>query len=104
MKYRLFFAFFLLSFLAGCSLLGGNKDTKNLVADGLTPKELYEQAEDKVDAGSIEQAIDFNIGANCKKVLITHHAPSRSDKELDQIAKDLPELFILARDGLEIEV
>ena len=58
MKYRLFFAFFLLSFLAGCSLLGGNKDTKNLVADGLTPKELYEQAEDKVDAGSIEQAID----------------------------------------------
>jgi outer membrane protein assembly factor BamD len=29
-----------------------------LVADGLTPKELYEQAEDKVDAGSIEQAID----------------------------------------------
>ena len=58
MKYRLFFAFFLLSFLAGCSLFGGNKDTKNLVADGLTPKELYEQAEDKVDAGSIEQAID----------------------------------------------
>jgi len=58
MKYRLFFAFFLLSFLAGCSFFGGNKDTKNLVADGLTPKELYEQAEDKVDAGSIEQAID----------------------------------------------
>jgi len=58
MKYRLFFAFFLLSFLSGCSLFGVNKDTKNLVADGLTPKELYEQAEDKVDAGSIEQAID----------------------------------------------
>ncbi len=58
MKYRIFFAFFLLSFIAGCSFLGDNKDTKNIVADGLTPKELYKQAEDKVDAGSIEQAID----------------------------------------------
>ena len=104
MKYRLFFAFFLLSFLAGCSLLGGNKDTKNLVADGLTPKELYEQAEDKVDAGSIEQAIDFNIETKCKKILITHHAPHRSDKELDQIADGLPELFALSNDGLEMEV
>ena len=44
--------------MSGCSVFGGNEDTKNLVADGLTPKELYEQAEDKVDAGSIEQAID----------------------------------------------
>jgi outer membrane protein assembly factor BamD len=45
-------------FLLGCSFLGGDKDTKKLVADGLTPKELYEQAEDKVDSGMIEQAID----------------------------------------------
>ena len=45
-------------FLSGCSFLGGDKDTKKLVADGLTPKELYEQAEDKVDSGMIEQAID----------------------------------------------
>ncbi len=44
--------------LSGCSFLGGDKDTKKLVADGLTPKELYEQAEDKVDSGMIEQAID----------------------------------------------
>ena len=44
--------------LSSCSLLGGNKDTKKLVADGLTPKELYEQAEDKVKGGLIEQAID----------------------------------------------
>jgi len=58
MKYRLLFVFSLLFFIAGCSVFGGNKDAKNLVADGLTPKELYEQAEDKVDAGSIEQAID----------------------------------------------
>ena len=42
--------------------------------------------------------------ANCKKILITHHAPNRSDQELDQIAKDLPELVTLARDGVEREV
>jgi outer membrane protein assembly factor BamD len=38
--------------------MGGDKDTKKLVADGLTPKELYEQAEDKVSNGMLEQAID----------------------------------------------
>ena len=58
MKYRLFFVFSLIFLLTGCSVFGGNKDVKKLVADGLTPKELYEQAEDKVDAGSIGQAID----------------------------------------------
>ena len=58
MKFRLLFTLALMCFLTGCSVFGSNKDTKNLVADGLTPKELYEQAEDKVDAGSIEQAID----------------------------------------------
>ena len=53
---------------------------------------------------SIKQAIDFNAEANCKKILISHHAPHRSDKELDQIADSLPELFTLASDKLEIEV
>ena len=38
--------------------MGGDNDKKKLVAYGLTPKELYEQAEDKVDSGLIEQAID----------------------------------------------
>ena len=50
--------FISLSLLSGCSLLGSSKDTKKLVADGLTPKELYEQAESKVFAGSIDQAIE----------------------------------------------
>lgn len=58
MKFRLFFTLTLMCFFTGCSVFGSNKDTKNLVADGLTPKELYEQAEEKVDVGSIEQAID----------------------------------------------
>jgi len=48
--------------------MGGDKDTKKLVADGLTPKELYEQAEDKVDSGLIEQAID-----QYEMILSYHH-------------------------------
>ena len=85
------------------SLVNFSKNADLLIWDGMfTQRELA----DKKGWGhsSIEQAIDFNSGANCKKILIAHHAPSRSDKELDHIAKDLPELFILARDGLEMEV
>ena len=85
------------------SLANFSENADLLVWDGMfTQKEIA----DKKGWGhsSIEQAIDFNTGANCKKILITHHAPSRSDKELDRIAKDLPELFILARDGLEMGI
>ena len=57
MNIRIVFASFLL-FLTGCSSFLGDEDNKKLVADGLTPKELYEQAEDKLDSGLIEQAID----------------------------------------------
>ena len=45
-------------FLAGCSPFGGDKESRRLVANGLTPKTLYEKAEDMVDAGSLDQAID----------------------------------------------
>ena len=57
MNIRIVFATFLL-LLTGCSSLLGDEDNNKLVADGLTPKELYEQAEDKLDSGLIEQAID----------------------------------------------
>ena len=57
MNIRIVFASFLL-FLTGCSSFLGDEDNKKLVADGLTPKELYEQAEEKLDSGLIEQAID----------------------------------------------
>ena len=85
------------------SLANFSKNADLLIWDGMFTQE---ELADKKGWGhsSIEQAIDFNTAANCKKILITHHAPNRSDKELDQIAKDLPELFTLARDGLEIEV
>jgi len=44
--------------LTGCSPFGGDKEVRKQVADGLSPKALYELAEDKVDAGSLDQAID----------------------------------------------
>ena len=47
-----------LFFLTGCSLFGGDKEARKLVAKGLSPKTLYEQAEDMVDAGSLDQAIE----------------------------------------------
>jgi outer membrane protein assembly factor BamD len=58
MNRRSIFSLTLILLLTGCSFMGSDKDTKKLVADGLTPKELYEQAEDKLDGGLIEQAID----------------------------------------------
>jgi len=47
-----------LVFMTGCSPFGGDKESRKLVAKGLTPKTLYEQAEDMVDAGSLDQAIE----------------------------------------------
>ena len=43
--------------LGGCSLFGGDK-VSGPIADGLSPKALYELAEDKFSAGSIEQGIE----------------------------------------------
>ena len=44
--------------LYGCSLFGADKNARGPVADGLTPKTLYELAEDKFSSGSIEQGIE----------------------------------------------
>ena len=43
--------------LAGCSLFGADKETRTSVADGISPKVLYELAEDKFSSGSIDQGI-----------------------------------------------
>ena len=58
MNSRSIFTLVLILFLSGCSMFGSETDNIKLVADGLTPKELYEKAEDKVDSGLIEQAIE----------------------------------------------
>ena len=44
--------------LCGCSQFGSDKEARGPVADGLTPKTLYELAEDKFNSGSIEQGIE----------------------------------------------
>jgi outer membrane protein assembly factor BamD len=43
--------------LSGCSPFGGDKESKILVANGLSSKALYEEAEEKINAGSIGQGI-----------------------------------------------
>ena len=43
--------------LSGCSPFGGDKETRILVANGLSSKALYELAEKKINAGSIDQGI-----------------------------------------------
>lgn len=50
--------FLTLFLLSSCSPFSNSKDSKKIIADGLTPKELYEIAEAKVNGGSIDQAID----------------------------------------------
>ncbi len=52
----LFISFSIL--LCGCSLFGGDKEGKGPIADGLTPKALYELAEDKFNSGSVDQGIE----------------------------------------------
>ena len=79
------------------------ENTDVLIWDGMfTEKELVDRK--GWGHSSIEQATQFNEEANCKKILISHHAPGRSDQDLDRIASNLPELFAVASDRLEIEV
>ena len=53
---------------------------------------------------SIEQGAEFFNKVNCKKMLITHHAPGRTDSELDKINSELPDGIELAFDGMTIEI
>ena len=51
----------LLLSLSGCSIFGTEKQAREPIADGLTPKSLYELAENKFSSGSIEQGIEQTI-------------------------------------------
>lgn len=44
--------------VSGCSLFGSGSEVAKPLADGLTPKALYEKAEASIDAGTIENAIE----------------------------------------------
>ncbi|MDP7554199.1 MAG: outer membrane protein assembly factor BamD [Candidatus Thioglobus sp.] len=57
MKKTLVISLISLIFLSGCSLFTKDK-VKGPVADGLTPKALYDLAQEKQDAGSTNQAIE----------------------------------------------
>jgi|TARA_B100001079_G_scaffold109783_1_gene94523 outer membrane protein assembly factor BamD len=57
MKKTLTISLIFLIFLSGCSLFTKDK-TKNLVADGLTPKALYELSQERQNAGSTNKAIE----------------------------------------------
>ena len=48
---------------------------------------------------SIQQGIDFFSNLNCGKIIISHHAPYRTDAELDIIEQSLPNGIHLAKDG-----
>ena len=48
---------------------------------------------------SIQQGIDFFSNLNCGEIIISHHAPYRTDAELDIIEQSLPNGIHLAKDG-----
>ncbi len=80
-----------------------SKNADIVIWDGMfTEKEL----ESKTGWGhsSIEQGVEFFSDANCGKIIISHHAPFRTDAELDRIEKSLPEGFHLAKDGQVLEL
>ena len=54
----LILVFSLIVLLSGCSPFGSDKDVRKPIGGGLSPKALYALAEDKVDAGSLDQAIE----------------------------------------------
>ena len=54
----LLFIFSLMILLTGCSLFSSDKEVRKSIGDGLSPKVLYELAEDKIEAGLVDQAIE----------------------------------------------
>ena len=64
---------------------------------------MFTEEELRVKTGwghsSIQQGIDFFSNLNCGKIIISHHAPYRTDAELDIIANSLPNGIQLAKDG-----
>ena len=64
---------------------------------------MFTEEELRVKTGwghsSIQQGIDFFSSLNCGKIIISHHAPYRTDAELDIIEESLPTGIHLAKDG-----
>ena len=64
---------------------------------------MFTEEELRVKTGwghsSIQQGIDFFSNLNCGEIIISHHAPYRTDAELDIIEQSLPTGIQLAKDG-----
>ena len=64
---------------------------------------MFTEEELRVKTGwghsSIQQGIDFFSNLNCGEIIISHHAPYRTDAELDIIEESLPTGIHLAKDG-----
>ena len=64
---------------------------------------MFTEKELRVKTGwghsSIQQGIDFFSSLNCGEIIISHHAPYRTDAELDIIEESLPTGIHLAKDG-----
>ena len=64
---------------------------------------MFTEEELRVKTGwghsSIQQGIDFFSSLNCGEIIISHHAPYRTDAELDIIDEGLPSGIHLAKDG-----
>ena len=74
-----------------------------VIWDGMfTKKEIHSKT--GWGHSSIEQGIDFLSTVNCGKIIISHHAPYRTDAELDKINQSLPHGFHLAKDGHVLEL
>ena len=57
MNYRATLTLTFLFFLTGCSPFSKEAERK-IIADGLTPKLIYQEAKKKEKSGTLEQAID----------------------------------------------
>ena len=53
---------------------------------------------------SIEQGVKFFDQTNIKSMMITHHAPYRTDNMLDEIASSLQDGVYFAKDEMSITI
>ena len=64
---------------------------------------MFTEEELKLKTGwghsSLEQGVEFFSDINCGQIIISHHAPYRTDAELDIVGNSLPNGIQLAKDG-----
>ena len=75
-----------------------SKNADYVIWDGMFTEE---ELKSKTGWGhsSLEQGVEFFSDINCGQIIISHHAPYRTDAELDIIGNSLPGGIQLAKDG-----